>query len=72
MAAGEPDRAAILAAARLAGLDLPPAYEDELIEAYGHVRRLVRLLPHDRARGDEPAHVFDPARFLPPDPASGR
>jgi hypothetical protein len=53
----------ILSVARLAGLDLPAAYEDELVEAYGHVRRLVALLPQPRARGDEPAHVFDPTKF---------
>ena len=53
----------ILSMARLAGLHLPASYEDELVEAYDHVRRLVALLPQPRARGDEPAHVFDPAKF---------
>lgn len=62
-----PGRDEILIAARLAGLHLPTAYEDELVEAYDHVRRLVRLLPQPRARGDEPAHVFDPTRFLSPE-----
>ena len=41
------------------------SYEAELVEAYEHVRRLVALLPQPRARGDEPAHIFDPARFGP-------
>ena len=55
----------ILSMARLAGLELPASYQAELIEAYGHVRRLVSLLPQRGSRGDEPAHVFDPARFEP-------
>ncbi len=53
----------ILSMARLAGLHLPASYEDELVEAYGHIRRLVALLPQPRARYDEPAHIFDPAKF---------
>ena len=55
----------ILPIARLAGLHLPASYEAELVEAYEHVRRLVTLLPQPRSRGDEPAHIFDPARFGP-------
>ena len=35
------------------------------MEAYQHVRRLVALLPQPRSRGDEPAHIFDPAKFGP-------
>jgi hypothetical protein len=53
----------ILSMARLAGLHLPAPYEDELVEAYNHIRRLVALLPKLRAHGDEPAHVFDPTKF---------
>jgi hypothetical protein len=60
-----PRRDDILLMARLAGLDLPAAYEDELVEAHGHVRRLVARLPRPRARADEPAHAFDPAKFRP-------
>jgi hypothetical protein len=59
----QPDRDDILRLAALAGLHLPAEYEAELVEAYGHVRRLVALLPQPRARGDEPAHVFDPETF---------
>ena len=55
----------ILSIARLSGLHLPTPYEAELVEAYGHVRRLVTLLPQPRSRGDEPAHIFDPERFGP-------
>ena len=62
----QPGRDDILRAARLAGLQLPERYEAELVDAYAHVRRLVARLPRPRARGDEPAHVFDPAKFAPP------
>jgi hypothetical protein len=53
----------ILRIARLAGLRLPIAYEAELVDAFGHVRRLVMLLPRPRSRSDEPAHTFDPTKF---------
>lgn len=55
----------IVCLARQAGLDLPAAYLAELIEAYGHVRQMVARLPGGRPHGDEPAHVFVPAVFLP-------
>ena len=42
---------------------LPAAYESELVEAYEHVRRLLALVPRPHSRGDEPAHVVDPARL---------
>jgi hypothetical protein len=61
----QPDPDDILAIARLSGLHLPAAYQSELVEAYEHVRRLVALVPRPRSRGDEPAHVFDPAKFGP-------
>jgi hypothetical protein len=51
--------------ARQAGLDLPPAYFQELVDAYGNVRRMVDRIPAGRPRGDEPAHVFVPTKFLP-------
>ena len=51
--------------ARQAGLDLPPEYLPELIDAYAHVRRMVDRIPAVRPRGDEPAHVFIPTKFLP-------
>jgi hypothetical protein len=61
----QPDREDILSMARLAGLRLGSLQEAELLDAYQHVRRLVKLLPQVRSRGDEPAHVFDAARFSP-------
>jgi hypothetical protein len=55
----------IVLLARQAGLDLPAEYLPELIEAYGHVRRMIDRLPTGRKRGDEPAHVFVAGKFLP-------
>lgn len=50
--------------ARLAGLDLPPAYLAELAEAYAGTRAMIERLPRSRPRGDEPAHVFNSLTFL--------
>jgi hypothetical protein len=63
--ADTPTREEIALLARNAGLDLPPAYFDQLVAAYADVRRMVANLPHSRPRGDEPAHVFNPTAFLP-------
>ena len=60
-----PSQDEIILLARQAGLDLPPEYMTELVEAYGNVRRLIDRIPAGRPRSDEPAHVFDPAKFLP-------
>ena len=37
----------------------------ELIDAYGHVRRMVERVSAARPRGDEPAHVFVASAFKP-------
>jgi hypothetical protein len=58
-----PDEVAALA--QQAGLDLPEAYLRELVMAYGHVRRMIDAIPSNRPRGDEPAHLFVPTKFLP-------
>jgi hypothetical protein len=58
-------RPEIIAAARAAGLDLPEQFHDDLVVAYERVQRLLVNLPSGRPRGDEPAHVFDPTKFLP-------
>jgi hypothetical protein len=55
----------IVLLARQAGLDLPAQYLPELIEAYGNVRRMIDRIPTGRPRGDEPAHVFVPTKFMP-------
>jgi hypothetical protein len=60
-----PSQDEIILLARQAGLDLPAEYFVELIEAYGNVRQMIDRIPTGRSRGDEPAHVFNPARFNP-------
>ena len=65
MTVATPNRELILALAAQAGLVLPKAYEDELVAAYTNVRRMIDRLPANRPRGDEPAHVFVPTKFLP-------
>ena len=60
-----PSQDEIVHLARQAGLDLPAAYLQELVEAYGHVRAMVERLPAGRPHGDEPAHLFVPQKFLP-------
>jgi hypothetical protein len=60
-----PSRDEIIILAKHAGLDLPPAYLDELVDAYTNVHRIVARIPWARPRSDEPAHVFMPAKFLP-------
>ena len=60
-----PSRDDIAVLARYAGLDLPPAYFDQLVAAYADVRRMIANLPCEQSRADEPAHVFDPTAFLP-------
>ena len=58
-----PDEIVLLA--RQAGLDLPAQYLQELVDAYGNVREMIDRIPTGRPRGDEPAHVFVPTKFLP-------
>ena len=60
-----PSQDEIVRLARQAGLELAPAYLDELVEAYGHVRAMIARLPAGRPYGDEPAHIFVPQKFLP-------
>ena len=61
----KPTEDEIVLLARQAGLNLPPEYLPELIEAYGNVRRMIDRIPTGRPRGDEPAQVFVPAKFMP-------
>jgi hypothetical protein len=60
---GMPSDDEIVLLARQAGLNLPCEYLPELIEAYGHVRRMIDRIPTARPRGDEPAHVFVAGKF---------
>ena len=61
----KPTQDEIVLLARQAGLNLPAEYLPELIDAYRNVRRMIDRIPSDRPRGDEPAHVFVPAKFMP-------
>lgn len=49
--------------ARRAGLNLPSAYFDELVDAYAHVERMLARLHRGRAYAAEPAHVFVASTF---------
>jgi len=60
-----PTREEVALLARHAGMNLPEAYFAQLVAAYRNVRELIDMLPHNRPRGDEPAHVFVPEKFLP-------
>jgi hypothetical protein len=58
-------REEIAAMARIAGLDLAPAYFDELIEAYRTIEPMLLRIRTGRERADEPAHTYDPRKFMP-------
>lgn len=60
-----PSREDIAVLARHAGLELPPAYFDQLVAAHADVRRMIANIPRNAAPADEPAHVFNPLAFLP-------
>jgi hypothetical protein len=55
----------IAAMARVAGLDLPPAIFEELVDGYATLEPMLWRLRRGRDRADEPAHVFDPRKFMP-------
>jgi hypothetical protein len=50
--------------ARIAGLDVIPAYFDELVDAYRNIEPMLWRIRTSRARADEPAHAFDPRKFM--------
>ncbi|MBS0240783.1 MAG: hypothetical protein JSS20_01315 [Proteobacteria bacterium] len=58
-------REEIAAMARIAGLDLAPQYFDELVEAYRNIEPMLLRIRQGRPRADEPAHTFDPRKFMP-------
>ncbi|GGF55176.1 hypothetical protein GCM10007301_13470 [Azorhizobium oxalatiphilum] len=58
-------REEIAVLARNAGLDLPPEIFEELVQAYGNIEPMLMRLRRSRDRADEPAHVFDPRKFMP-------
>lgn len=53
--------------ARVAGLALPQQYSGELIEAYRNIEPMLMRIRQGRDRADEPAHTFDPRKFMPRD-----
>lgn len=58
-------REQIVAAVELAGLSLTPALLDELVISYRQIEPSLLRLRQSRERFDEPAHVFDPRKFMP-------
>jgi hypothetical protein len=58
-------RAEIAVLAKTAGLNLPAEYFDELVEAYHNIEPMLLRLRRSRERGDEPAHTYDPRKFMP-------
>lgn len=51
--------------AKTAGLDLPAEYFDELVEAYLNIEPMLMRVRRGRDRADEPAHAYDPRKFMP-------
>ncbi|WP_432289526.1 hypothetical protein SLT36_30915 (plasmid) [Aminobacter sp. BA135] len=58
----------IAALAKHAGLDLSASQLEELVTTFGAViEPMLQRLRRNRCRFDEPAHVFDPRKFMPVD-----
>ena len=58
-------REEIAVLAKTAGLALPAEYFDELVEAYLNIEPMLQRVRRGRDRADEPAHVYDPRKFMP-------
>ncbi len=58
-------REQIAAAAALAGIELPPEYFDELVDSYRRIEPVLKRMRQARAHGNEPAHAYDPRKFMP-------
>jgi hypothetical protein len=58
-------REEIAVLARRAGLELSAEYFDQLVDAYGHLERMLGRIRRARSYADEPAHVFVPTKFAP-------
>ncbi len=50
---------------KFAGLELDAAGLDEVVEAYQNIEPMLWRIPRGRDRADEPAHTFDPRKFMP-------
>lgn len=46
-----------------AGLELPEALLQQFVAAWPAYEAMVRRIPRSRSYGEEPAHVFQPARI---------
>jgi hypothetical protein len=57
-------REEIAVLARRAGLELSTEHFDQLVDAYGHLERMLGRIRRARSYADEPAHVFVPTKFL--------
>lgn len=51
--------------AKIAGIELAPEYFDELVESYLKIEPVLLRVRRGRNRADEPAHAFDPRKFMP-------
>jgi hypothetical protein len=58
-------REEIAVLARRAGLELRPEHFDQLVDAYGHLERMLGRIRRSHSYADEPAHVFVPTKFTP-------
>jgi hypothetical protein len=58
-------REEIAVLARRAGLELNAEHFDQLVDAYGHLERMLGRIRRARSYADEPAHVFVPIKFAP-------
>lgn len=58
-------REEIAAMAKVAGLELDTPYFEELVEAYRNIEPMLWRIRQGRDRADEPAHTYDPRKFMP-------
>jgi len=56
-------REEIAVLARRAGLELAAEHFEQLVDAYGHLERMLERIRRARSYADEPAHVFVPTKF---------
>jgi hypothetical protein len=57
----------IIALASFARLELTPRLLQELAESYQYVQSVLDRMPHGLAPAVEPAHTFDPRKFISED-----
>jgi hypothetical protein len=57
----------IIALAGFARMELSPQLLHELAESYEYVQGVLDRMPRGLAPAVEPAHIFDPRKFMPED-----